>query len=327
MRREMLEILVCPACRGELECSFDGDHLESGQLDCSRCGRSYPVVEGVPQMLTEVGSASQSVSDSFGEQWQHYNEQRDLYRQQLLDWLRPVEADFFRDKLVLDAGCGKGRHLLASASFGARLVVGVDLGPASQVARQATSRQPGIEVVRADLMRLPFRPGTFDYAFSVGVLHHLPDPEGGFRSVLDTVKPGGHLSAWVYGRENNGWIIYLVNPFRQHVASRLPRHVLKTVAWALAWVIVALARGIYRPLNRFFPQRRLFYQDYILYLADFPQREVETIVYDHLHPEIAFYLTQDDFTRWFSRLEEVVIGWHNRNSWRGFARRPETRRS
>jgi len=41
----------------------------------------------------------------------------------------------------------------------------------------------------------------FDYAFSVGVLHHLPDPRAGFRSLAGKVKDGGHLSAWVTARK------------------------------------------------------------------------------------------------------------------------------
>jgi hypothetical protein len=45
----------------------------------------------------------------------------------------------------------------------------------------------------------------------VGVLHHLPDPGAGFKSLVSKVKPGGHVSAWIYGAENNGWIDNAVN--------------------------------------------------------------------------------------------------------------------
>ena len=44
---ELLEILVCPACRGELR--------EPGPeaIDCDRCGRRYPIRDGIPVMLPE----------------------------------------------------------------------------------------------------------------------------------------------------------------------------------------------------------------------------------------------------------------------------------
>ena len=42
-------------------------------------------------------------------------------------------------------------------------------------------------------MALPFAAESFDIAFSFGVLHHLPDPEAGFRNLVSLVKPGGRL--------------------------------------------------------------------------------------------------------------------------------------
>lgn len=310
---ELLKILVCPECRSDL----------AGELSCTGCSRTYPVVDGVPQMLASATrDESLRVAARFGEQWKAYSEQRGLYRRQLLDWLAPVEPGFFRDKLVLDAGCGKGRHLLAASEFGPRLLVGVDLGEASQVARAATRANPRVAVVRADLMHLPFRPGTFDYCYSVGVIHHTPDPAACFASLLQAVRPGGHISAWVYGRENNDWILRYVDPLREHLTSRLPRPVLTGLSRVLAAVLLAAGRGLYRPLLKLAPGLPLFYKEYLTYIASFPLREIETIVYDHLQPELAFYISREEFAHWFRDLEEVVIGWHNANSWRGFGRKP-----
>jgi SAM-dependent methyltransferase len=323
MRRDLLTVLACPDCAGDIEGDFE-EELEHGQLHCQSCGREFPVQHGVPTLLPSQGNAlAEQVAGQFAEQWKRYDDRRPEYRQQLLDWIAPVTPEFFAGKLVLDGGCGKGRHLAVSAEFGPRLLVGVDLGEAAYVARQATRELPNVQVVRGDMLRLPFKPGVFDYAYSVGVLHHLPDPQGGFDSMVSRVKPGGHLSAWVYGYENNEWIVKLVNPFREKVSNRLPRPLLKALSWWLAGLVLLVARGVYRPWNRQFPQQRLFYQDYLLYIAGFPHREIETIVYDQLNPSIAYYLPRQQFESWFEGLEQVSIAWHNRNSWRGFARRPE----
>jgi uncharacterized protein YbaR (Trm112 family) len=48
----LLEILICPACRGEIEPVRD----ENG-LECLRCGRVYPVRNGIPVMLVDEASA------------------------------------------------------------------------------------------------------------------------------------------------------------------------------------------------------------------------------------------------------------------------------
>lgn len=118
---------------------------------------------------------------------------------------RTGSCGIFKDKLVLEAGCGKGRHTLLAASWGAREVIGIDLSAAVETAFAATREMENVHIVQADIYRLPLA-RVFDYAFSVGVLHHLPDPRAGFQSLAAAVKEGGHVSAWVYGAENNEWI-------------------------------------------------------------------------------------------------------------------------
>ena len=46
--QELLDILVCPACRAKVV-------LEDSFLDCTSCGRRYPVRDGIPVMLIEEG--------------------------------------------------------------------------------------------------------------------------------------------------------------------------------------------------------------------------------------------------------------------------------
>ncbi len=49
---ELLSILVCPKCKGELEVKRDPEGVEQS-LDCATCGLSYPVEDGIPVMLVE----------------------------------------------------------------------------------------------------------------------------------------------------------------------------------------------------------------------------------------------------------------------------------
>ena len=48
---QLLEILICPACHGDLKQLDAGDGLE-----CLKCGRVYPVRDGIPVMLVEEAS-------------------------------------------------------------------------------------------------------------------------------------------------------------------------------------------------------------------------------------------------------------------------------
>jgi uncharacterized protein YbaR (Trm112 family)/ubiquinone/menaquinone biosynthesis C-methylase UbiE len=326
MLDELLEILVCPACMAQLDANFTDSSQEEGHLICTECARNYPVEGGVPQMLVDPDPERGAIAQAFGVQWKRYSHFKADGERQFLDWLKPVEPDFFKGKIVLDGGCGRGHHVLNSASFGAKMIVGVDLGRGgTEVARASTRDCPNAFIVRADLLALPFRPGTFDYAYSIGVLHHLPSPVDGFKSIVGKIRPGGHISTWVYGLENNEWIVRYVDPIRTHICSHMPPALLGYISRMLAIIIILVTRGIYRPLLSLKPGLPLFYKDYLMYISDFPLADIETLTYDHLQPSVSYYLSKDEFSHWFRELdlEEVVIGWHNSNSWRGFAQIPD----
>ena len=51
---ELMEILVCPMCRGELDLKItnqEGDEIVEGVLTCTECGETYPIVNTIPNML------------------------------------------------------------------------------------------------------------------------------------------------------------------------------------------------------------------------------------------------------------------------------------
>ena len=49
---ELLRILVCPKCKGQLNVRRNADG-EEGFLDCTSCQLAYPVEDGIPVMLVE----------------------------------------------------------------------------------------------------------------------------------------------------------------------------------------------------------------------------------------------------------------------------------
>jgi len=316
---------VCPSCDGPLQISVQRvEDLEiiEGALRCDACARSFPIHAGVPRFadLAEVESDKRATAANFGWQWQHFTHEDERYAEQFLGWIAPVTPEFFRDKVVLEGGCGKGRHTQLAARWGARDVVGVDLSGAVETAFAATRSLPNVHIVQADIYRLPLA-RKFDYAFSVGVLHHLPDPRAGFRSLASKVKPGGHLSAWIYGAENNEWITRWVNPVRERVTSRIDQRVLLQLSKIPAACMYLATKLVYGPLNRTGSSLagHLFYNDYLKAIAPFGWREQHTIVFDHLVAPTSFYISRAEFEDWWRELgaREVQISWHNKNSWRG----------
>lgn len=293
-----------------------------GALRCGACATSFPITRGIPRFaqLEQVESDKQATAANFGWQWQHFTEEDTRYAEQFLGWIAPVTPEFFRDKVVLEGGCGKGRHTQLAARWGAQDVVGIDLSAAVETAFAATRSLPNAHVVQADIYRLPLA-RKFEYAFSVGVLHHLPDPRGGFRSLASKLKPGGSLSAWVYGAENNEWITRWVNPLRERITSRLDKRVLLHLSKVPAACMYVATKLVYGPLNKNGSSvaRHLFYNDYLRAIAPFGWREQHLIVFDHLVAPTAFYIPREEFEEWWRELgaRDVTIGWHNKNSWRG----------
>jgi SAM-dependent methyltransferase len=334
MKPSLLQYLSCPACGGAIAIANlakdDGDEILEGELACEGCGADFPVVRGIPRFanLHQIELDKAATAANFGWSWQHFSHHDERYAEQFLGWIAPVQPDFFAGKLVLEGGCGKGRHTQLAARWGARDVIGIDLSDAVETAFAATRHLPNAHIVQADIFQLPFA-RIFDYAFSVGVLHHLPDPRAGFASLAAKVKPGGHISAWVYGAENNAWITRWVNPLREGFTSRINRRALLHLSRLPAAMVYAATKLVYGPLNKTAGgtqvARHLFYNDYLKAIAGFNWREQHAIVFDHLVAPTAFYLKREEFEQWWKDIAaaEVQISWHNKNSWRGFGRLPE----
>jgi SAM-dependent methyltransferase len=162
-----------------------------------------------------------------------------------------LSADDLSGKVVLDAGCGMGRYLRIAADSSAGLIVGLELSPAVEAARDLTRDLPGVGVVRGDLLRLPFAESRFDVVYSLGVLDHTPDPRAAFMALARLVKPGGYLVVWVYPRERA--IIEFIMNAQRAVSTRLPLSFLESlsgVAAPLGWLKRRLMTSRHRPIQR-----------------------------------------------------------------------------
>jgi SAM-dependent methyltransferase len=209
-----------------------------------------------------------------------------------------------------------------AAQFGAREVVGIDLSDAVEAAYQNTCHLPNVHVVQADIFNLPFA-SPFDLAYSIGVLHHLPEPKEGFLALLRHVKPRGRLSVWVYGKEGNLWIERIVDPVRLHLTTRLPKFAICCLAFVLALPLYLALKLIYRPvqhdLRMKWLKRRLFYAEYLCAISGYSFAENFWNVFDQLVAPTVFYHSREEVEDWFAtaKMEEVKITRRNNNSWRG----------
>ena len=232
--------LRCPACNGTLE----------PDLTCVSCNLSFPIENGIPRMLlpairaalqanaaaTTFDAKQAKTALSFGYEWQRFPEMYAEWEKQFLDYMQPHNIDFFKGKKVLDAGCGNGRFAYYAGKY-AREVWAIDLGPAVDVARKNTATLDNVHVVQADLHHPPFALESFDFIYSIGVLHHLPDPEAAFQNLLRYLKPGGEIQIYLYWqperRSAKSALLRAVNSAR-NLTTRLPHWAVHAIAYPSA---------------------------------------------------------------------------------------------
>jgi SAM-dependent methyltransferase len=174
------------------------------------------------------------------------------WEKQFLNYMQPHMPDFFKGKRVLDAGCGNGRFAYYAAKY-AREVWAIDLGPAVEVARKNTASLGNVHVVQADLHNPPFAPESFDFIYSLGVLHHLPDPETAFRNLLRYLKPGGDIQIYLYWqpdrRSVKSFLLNVVNSART-LSTRLPHRAVHALAYPSAAAAFLFFVWPYRIMQR-----------------------------------------------------------------------------
>ena len=324
MRPDVLPFLACPHCDGGLginaEAPESDGHIMGGELTCAACRLRFPIRDGVPVLLTEnVEAVKLETASRFADEWLHWSDLRDYYQQEFFAWLDPLTPADFAGKTVFEGGCGKGRHTALVASLGATNIVSVDLGESAFVAFAHTRHLPNAHVVIGDLLRPPVRP-AFDLAFSVGVLHHLPDPAAGFASLASRVREGGRVAFWVYGYEGNEWITRYVDPVRKGVTSHLPAGLLRAACVPPSLFLWGAIKLLYRPGPDGRGPVRLPYGDYFASMYDYPFDEIHANVFDQLVTPVAYYLKEDDVRSWLrSGFRDVQVRWHRGYSWTGVA--------
>ena len=171
-----------------------------------------------------------NVIDDFGNEWEHYDQSSvDLkeLEKQFLEYFKIFSwNENITNGIGIDLGCGTGRW----ANFVAdktNLLICIDASSkAVNVAKRNLTDKKNCYVIQGMIDTLPILDNSLDFAYSLGVLHHLPNTEQAIKSCVSKLKSGAPLLIYLYYAFDNRpfWysLIWKCTDIIRKVISKLP---------------------------------------------------------------------------------------------------------
>ncbi len=189
--------------------------------------------------------------DGFGDEWSRFSQEE----------LTPEELEFMFNAYFrifpwstlpegargVDFGCGSGRWAKLVAPRVGHLMLLDASNEALDVARRNLRDRDNVSFEHASVTEAPVEDGSLDFAYSLGVLHHMPDTEGAIRAIGKKLKPGAPLLIYLYYAFDNrpAWFrrLWQASDLIRQGVSRLPHG-------ARYGVSQVFAASVYWPLAR-----------------------------------------------------------------------------
>ena len=257
-------------------------------------------------------SVTQKTIDDFGAQWTTYRENEGYYAslplfEDILGGL--LDINDLKGKKAADIGSGTGRIVNMILDADAASVTAIEPSGAFDVLKINTeARKEKIEYLKCRGDEIPPDAG-YDYVFSIGVLHHIPDPVPVVDAAFKSLKKGGKCLIWLYGYEGNELYLSLVLPLRK-ITSKMPDFILSMLSG-----ILTFALSLYMYACKILP---LPMKAYMLdHIAKLSWKVRYLTIFDQLNPAEARYYKKEEAIKLLenSGFKDVKVHHRHGYSW------------
>ena len=202
----------------------------------------------------------------------------------LKDIVSPFDLNIINNKKIMEVGIGSGRILNNLLAFSPSIVTGIEPSKAINIAKKKINSDK-VEFLNIKGEELNFIE-EYDYIFSIGVIHHIPNHMLVLKKIYKSLKKNGKFVVWVYGKKGNELYLIIFNNLR-NITTLLPDFVLRILSH-----ILNLFCYIYGFLCNYFklPLRKYFIE--VFNKCEFEKRSY--IIFDQLNPSYAKYFTKTE---------------------------------
>ena len=211
MKELLVEYLICPRCSKNFVLKTSKkirSEIIEGELICEGRHR-FPINGGIPRLVVDKSKTFVKTENSFSSKWKNYNKtyhskkwfnsQKKWFLQRF-GWKTTSNFNkFLKTKTrILDAGTGIGNSAKLFSSNPNAHVFAIDASESVIFAYKKYGKIANIHFLQADIQKLPFKKGFFDFICSDQVLHHTKNTEKSFKILTKLLAKKGMISIYVY---------------------------------------------------------------------------------------------------------------------------------
>jgi SAM-dependent methyltransferase len=267
----------------------------------------------------ELGNIGDSTIRDFGIQWQAFS-RIDAWSisDELFTSITPpfVSSEDLKGKKIAEIGAGSGNMTLQLLSASPRQLIAVEPSKAMHVLKNNTAEYSEHMLYIYDTGENLPSDLDLDWIFSIGVIHHIPDPGPTIKAAYNALRSGGEILLWLYGKEGNELYLSIMEPIR-----RLTKKMSHKKLNLLTYLILPLTY-LYMYLCKIFPLPLNSYVKNVL--CHMSAHGVRLVIYDQLNPHFAKYYTKAEAESLLQNAGFIELKLHQRlgYSWTVYGRKP-----